>query len=111
MEQMYNEANAFVLPSFSDPSPLSMVEALKTHLPILCSTHCGNHYEVVIEGENGYCFNPLDKNDIKDKFEAFLSKRDQWTQMGEISYRNYLNIFETNKVADNFIEHFNSIAN
>lgn len=111
MEQVYNEANAFVLPSFSDPSPLSMVEALKTHLPILCSTHCGNHYEVVIEGENGYCFNPLDKNDIKDKFEAFLSKRDQWTQMGEISYKNYLNIFETNKVADNFIEHFNSIAN
>lgn len=111
MQELYNMANVFILPSFSDPSPLSMVEALKMHLPILCSTHCGNHFEVVSEGENGYCFNPLDVQDIKDKFEKILCSRERWGQMGEISYCNYLKAFDTNNVADNFIEHFNRIAN
>ena len=111
MQELYNMANVFVLPSFSDPSPLSMVEALKMHLPILCSTHCGNHFEVVLEGKNGYCFNPFDVQDIKEKFEKMLYSREQWEQMGELSYYNYLKTFDTNNVANNFIEHFNRIAN
>lgn len=110
MEKHYNEANAFVLPSLSDPSPLSMIEALKAHLPILCSTHCGNHFEVVTEGKNGFCFNPLDKDDIKQKFETILSLKSEWEQMGEYSYHNYTSIYDTATVADNFIQRFSKLA-
>lgn len=110
MEELYNTANVFVLPSFSDPSPLSMVEALKTHLPILCSLHCGNHYEVVDDEINGYCFNPLDQEDIKVKFEALFFRKNEWIQMGELSYSKYLKIYATENVAANFIRQYNLIS-
>lgn len=107
MTRLYNISNGFILPSFSDSSPLSMIEALNLHMPILCSSHCGNHFEAVEEGENGYTFSPLDPAEIKAKFERFLSDRDRWTEMGETSARLYRERFETDMVVTKFVEQFN----
>ena len=106
MTELYNNANAMLLPSFSDPSPLSLVEALYFHLPVLCSNHCGNHFEVVEEGKNGYTFSPLDKDDIKKHFEIFMSKRNDWFAMGELSAKLYSERFDTEKTISRFIEQY-----
>ncbi|WP_270658421.1 glycosyltransferase [Parabacteroides merdae] len=106
MMEFYNNSNAFLLPSFSDPSPLTLVEALKFHLPILCSSHCGNHFEVVKDGVNGYTFSPLDKIDIRSKFETLIQRRNEWKAMGEESAIIYKEVFETKKVIRNFINQF-----
>ena len=107
MKEMYNVADAFLLPSFSDPSPLSLIEALNLHMPILCSEHCGNHFEAVEEGINGYTFSPLDKDDIRKKYELFMGRFNEWRQMGENSARIYLEKFETNNVVNRFVDQFN----
>ena len=109
MRELYNSSNVLLLPSFSDPSPLTLVEALLFHMPILCSEHCGNHFEVVEPAKNGYIFSPLDKNDIKTKFELLMSRRDEWRQMGEISAERYNEKFATKMVVKNFIEQFNKV--
>jgi len=109
MRELYNSANILLLPSFSDPSPLTLVEALLFHLPVLCSDHCGNHFEVVDSGVNGYTFSPLDKDDIKAKFEMLMARRLEWTVMGEESAKLYIDRFETKKVVANFIEQFNIV--
>ena len=44
----------FVLPSLSDPSPLSAVEAAAAQLPLLLSTRAGNCDDLVVDGRNGY---------------------------------------------------------
>jgi glycosyltransferase involved in cell wall biosynthesis len=107
MRELYNSANVLLLPSFSDPSPLALVEALLFHLPVLCSEHCGNHFEVVDYGVNGYTFSPLDKVDIKDKFETLMSRRAEWAVMGEESAKRYAERFETKKVVADFINQYN----
>ena len=107
MCELYNTANVLLLPSFSDPSPLTLVEALFFHMPVLCSEHCGNHFEVVESGVNGYTFSPLDKADIKAKFETMMSRRSEWRAMGENSAKRYVDIFQTKKVVSKFIEQFN----
>lgn len=106
MKNLYNSCDAFILPSFSDSSPLTLVEALNLHMPILCSEHCGNHFEAVDEGVNGYTFSPLNKEDIKSKFELFVSRRSEWKQMGEESAAIYQSRFETNTVVKKFVEQF-----
>ncbi|SEA55280.1 Glycosyltransferase involved in cell wall bisynthesis [Xylanibacter ruminicola] len=106
MSELYNSVNALVLPSFSDPSPLSLVEALYFHLPILCSNHCGNHFEAVKEGSNGLTFSPLEPLEIKKKFEEFLSLRSSWTTMGEVSSKIYKEVFDTGKVVRSFLRSF-----
>lgn len=109
MSELYNSANVLLLPSFSDPSPLSLVEALKFHMPVLCSNHCGNHFEVVEEGKNGYTFSPLDAEHIKTKFEQLMSRRSDWKAMGEISAKRYEEKFDTSKVVKDFIKQFDSL--
>lgn len=108
MNQLYNNADALILPSYSDPSPLSIVEALIYHLPIICSSHCGNHFEAVRPEENGYVFNPLIKEDIKEKFELFLNNKN-WKQMGEISYSLFKKNFCLNRNIESFVEQIEKI--
>lgn len=106
MCELYNRVDGFILPSFSDASPLTLIEALNFHLPILCSNHCGNHYEAVEEGVNGFTFSPNDKDEIKSKFERLLSVRDKWNEMGEKSFEIYQNRFETEKIIKRFVSQY-----
>ena len=106
MMDLYNKVNALVLPSFSDPSPLSLVEACLFHLPILCSKHCGNHFEAVEEGVNGYTYSPLKPEEIKQAFERFLKRRNDWAAMGEVSASIYEEKFETQKVIQRFVQQY-----
>lgn len=100
--ELYKKANGFILPSFSDSSPLTLVEAIAMKLPVLLSDRCGNHYEAVIDGENGCLFDPSDAQSIKTAFETFLAKKTEWQKMGEVSERLYSNIFKRKTVVENF---------
>jgi glycosyltransferase involved in cell wall biosynthesis len=100
---IYKKANLFVLPSFSDPSPLSLIEALKMKLPVLVSERCGNHYEGVVESKNGFTFNPYESLSIKSAYENMLNSRKNWPEMANFSFMIYENKFNKNLVIKHFI--------
>lgn len=102
--QLYTTANVFVLPSFSDPSPLSVIEALRMRLPILISDRCGNHFEAVDEKINGYLFDPSKPNSIKNAFELLMKNKNNWKSMGEESGIIYDKSFKKDKVITEFIQ-------
>ncbi len=104
MVSLYKKANVFVLPSFSDPSPLSVIEALKMRLPVLVSDRCGNHFEAVVDGGNGYVFNPLDPQSVRRAFETLMQRSDEWGSMGELSRVRYSRVFSRQLVIDNFVD-------
>lgn len=104
MEKVYSQANVMLLPSFYDPSPLSLVEATKKGLVILASNHCGNHFEAVECGRNGESFDPLDKVEIKKKFEKLLNDIDEWPLYSQRSIEIYKERFHPNVVLGNFID-------
>lgn len=106
MAELYASANAFLLPSFTDASPLSVIEAIRMELPLLVSERCGNHYEAVRDGENGYLFNPEDKTSIRTAFRKFMARTHEWEQMGNTSAAIYNQIFKKSAVIDNFIKGF-----
>jgi len=107
MPRYYALADAFILPSFSDPCPLTVIEAMSMKLPVLISKHCGNHYEVVKDGANGYTFDPLNKKDIADKFAQFVSNSNRFKVMGELNFVNYSNNFKRKIVIQKFINQLN----
>lgn len=78
ISEQYREADVFLLPSFSDPSPLTVVEAIHSGLPLLISERCGNHYEALRVGENGYTFDPYHKKDVQQKFLKMLDEQSRW---------------------------------
>jgi len=99
---LYKQCNIFLLPSFSDPSPLSLIEALKMNLPVLVSDRCGNHYEAVIDGINGFIFNPYDSNSILLAFNKILKSDDKWEYMGKKSLDLYYKNFNKKSIISNF---------
>lgn len=104
MNNVYNQSHVMLLPSFYDPSPLTLVEATKVGLPILCSNHCGNHFECVEPGKNGEIFDPCNKADIKSKFELLLDNINEWKTYSDRSKSIYRERFEPNVVLENFIK-------
>ncbi len=107
LANMYKVSNALILPSFSDPSPLTVIEALYMKLPIILSNRCGNHFEAVIENLNGYLFDPEISESIQKSFVSFLNNRVLWEKMGSESFDIYLKNFNRKDVVKNFVSHLN----
>ena len=67
----------FILPSISEPWGLVVEEALYFGMPVMVSENCGAS-ELVKNGENGFIFNPLDVEGIKNlilSIDDFVFKR------------------------------------
>jgi glycosyltransferase involved in cell wall biosynthesis len=103
MIKLYRRSNVFVLPSFSDPSPLSLIEAIRMKLPVLISERCGNHFEAAVSGKNAFIFDPLNNKSIKDAFDSILNRRRDWVLMGDFSEQLYNENFSKGLIIKNFV--------
>lgn len=78
MVNLYLSSDIFLLPSLSDPNPLSCIEALWCGLPLFISDKVGNYKEVLKEGYNGYVFSYDNLSDALDKLNRLLTADDEW---------------------------------
>lgn len=79
--KLYHAADAFFLPSVSDPSPLTCIEALWCGLPLLVSEYVGNAPEVVEHGENGYIFSYEKPSQGIEDIRKFRNQGKEWFDM------------------------------
>lgn len=78
MIELYALSDVFLMPSLSDPNPLSTIEALWAGLPLFVSTHVGNYPEAVKEGSNGYVFNYNEEKEAIAKLEKIIQSSSNW---------------------------------
>lgn len=100
----YLHSDGVILPSFTDPSPLSIVEACCCGLPLFISSRCGNHFETLAEGENGYSFDPDNVEEIKTAFESLMNRRSDWAEMGKRSRKLFEENFKQEITVKRFVE-------
>ena len=68
---LYSKASVFIIPSVSEQWGLVINEAMASGLPILSSNRCGAHFDLVINNENGFIFNPFSVEDIANAMVKF----------------------------------------
>lgn len=102
--QYYLKSDVLVLPSFTDQSPLALVEGCCCSMPMLVSTRCGNHYETIIDGKSGYTFDPDVHSEIKSAFERLMNRRSEWESMGKESRKLFEQNFKQDIVLKRFLE-------
>jgi glycosyltransferase involved in cell wall biosynthesis len=78
MLALYSISNLFLLPSLSDPNPLTCIEALWCGLPLLVSTHVGNYPEVIKKGVNGEVFDYSKPEEAKCIIEKVMNANNEW---------------------------------
>lgn len=101
IREYYYSADALVLPSVSDPNPLSCVEALWCGLPLFVSENVGNYPETVIQGENGYVFSHEAPASASKMLEELLNKDSGWFDKArKISRRIAENEFSLDRIAE-----------
>jgi glycosyltransferase involved in cell wall biosynthesis len=96
MVRLYAAADLFVLPSLSDPSPLSVIEACAARLPLLASRRVGNFADVVEEGVNGWGYDADDPPANADLVRRIAATgRPRLAEMGRASSERYARIFDS----------------
>lgn len=78
--ELYAMADFFVLPSLSDPNPLTCIEALWSGLPMLVSKHVGNYPEVIDSGKNGYVFDYDKPEEAIELITKLLASSPEWRE-------------------------------
>lgn len=96
-------ADCFVLPSFSDPNPLSVIEALWAGKPLLVSDGVGNQKEAIKNGINGYIFTHADESDAVEKIETMIHRDENWKNNAAITSLNIASeVYDIDKIVRAF---------
>lgn len=83
----YGLARAFVHASTVEQWGLVVNEAMSAGLPVLVSNRCGCSTDLVVEGENGYAFDPDNVERLSDLLRLMASEPWHLDGMGQASKR------------------------
>ena len=82
----YLKSDVFVLPSKSEPWGLVVNEALLCELPVIISDRCGSGPELVVEGENGFTFDPSNQAELERIMADFIDGKIDFMEFGKKSF-------------------------
>lgn len=91
------QASIFVLPSYREGTPRSVLEAMAMGRPIITTDTPGCR-ETVVNGRNGYLVPVKDAERLAEAMEKFILSPDLITEMGEESWRIAVDKYDVNKV-------------
>lgn len=83
--ELLQDSDIFILPSYVEGLPVSILEAMSYRMPIL-STPVGGIPEVVENGVNGILFTPGDNDRMMTAIMRLLENDDEREKMGEESF-------------------------
>lgn len=84
--ETYQKADIYLLPSYNEGLPMSILEAMAHGLPII-STPVGGIPEAVKENINGYLIEPGDYKALAEKIHLLANDHALRMKMGQESYR------------------------
>jgi glycosyltransferase involved in cell wall biosynthesis len=78
------EADIYVLPSYSEGMPISIIEALASALPVV-ATQVGGIPDMIESGYNGLLISPQNPNQLADALIQLINNSSLRRQMGELA--------------------------
>ncbi len=102
-ERILYESNIFVLPSYNEGMPMSILEAMSYKNAVL-STEVGGIPEVIINENIGVLIKPGDKEQLYFKLSKLLEDKKLLRSMGENSYKRVSKDFNIKNSIEKLIE-------
>jgi len=92
-----NNCSIFVLPSYHEGLPRTVLEAMSTGRPIL-TTNVPGCRETVVNGKNGFLVEKENVEELAEKMIWFIEHPEQWIAMADASYEIAKEKFDVNNV-------------
>ena len=108
MEEKYQQADIFVLPSYNEGMSNALLEAMACGLPVIV-TNVGGTEELVDE-TNGYIFKPGDSERLTEILKDIVLNPNQIKQLGESSAKKS-EALNWQNIADTYLKLFNEYNN
>ena len=102
----YNQCSVYVLPSYREGIPRTVLEAMAMARPII-TTNTNGCRNTVKDGINGYLIPIKDSAALVERLEWFIINQDQIEIMGQASYRLCQDKFDIQKVNKEMLKHMN----
>ena len=90
LNQLYNECDVFVLPSFCEGMAMVGLEAMASGLPIICTSYSGVN-DVVEDGVNGFVYKANEEDEFKKHIIWFIDNRNQLKKLSHNARNTALN--------------------
>lgn len=91
------QSNIFVLPSYHEGMPRTVLEAMAMGRPIL-TTNVPGCKETVVDGENGWLVDKADVEQLAERMVWFIENQGEWHRMGDASHKLATEKFDVHKV-------------
>ena len=108
-EGYLRNADAYILPSFNEGLPVSILEAMTYSLPII-STDVGGVSEVVKNHINGLLIAPDNRDELKKSIEFVIDNKNDFSSYG-LESLNLVQPYLPNEVKKKLDELYNQILN
>lgn len=93
----FREADIYILPSYYEGLPMSILEAASYGLPII-STPVGGIPEVVEDGLNGFLINPGDIETMTERLLTLILSPELRSRMGQCAHNKIKTKFDVNTI-------------
>ncbi|MBQ4812038.1 glycosyltransferase family 4 protein [Pseudoalteromonas luteoviolacea] len=93
----YKACSIYVLPSYHEGLPRSVLEAMAIGRPIL-TTNVPGCKETVVNGENGWLVEKANVEQLAERMIWFIEHQDKWPEMARKSRRYAIDKFDVQKV-------------
>jgi len=107
--KVMNSSDIFVLPSYAEGLPISILEAMAAGLPII-STPVGSIPDVIKEDLHGYLIDPGDYYTLANKITLLAENSKLRNNMGEINKETILVEYDINLLVNKMSELYNALA-
>ncbi len=103
----FQQADVFVFPTLEDIWGMVALEAMVFGKPVLCSKWAGA-VEMIVEGKNGYIFDPFKPEELAQAMRHFLDSPEQIDMMGKQS-QQLISATNPSSAAQSFVEVISSV--
>lgn len=100
----YRQCSVYVLPSYREGTPRTVLEAMAMGRPVI-TTDAPGCRETVIDGETGYLVPVKDGNAVARRMICFLEEPQRIAEMGRKSLEYCRSKFDVHKVNERMLQH------
>ncbi|MDM5221855.1 glycosyltransferase family 4 protein [Peribacillus sp. NJ11] len=108
IQEIYQKSVIYILPSYNEGMPMSILEAMSFGLPII-STKVGSIPSVIINNENGFLVEPGDIQNLGNAVEQLLKDEQMIERMGNNNINKIKEQYNIHESIENIVKIYSQL--